>query len=185
MESASIFDTEPDARWNYIVNDVLRDKKSGWMHNYFADYNRTSWDVGVALSRSGIAEATETIESNTKLVTTIEETIAKSRLLPTDANFKAISKKEKAELDRQYAAAMDLINENRRTLHMLIDRLDEQTWQQYVEMQSSRNLRILRNRFQLDGNIDYLKRGITWTLKRQYALLGKAFVDEEPSISAW
>jgi len=185
MDSASILNTEPQAQWNYIVNDVLRDKKSGWMHNYFSDYNRTSWDVGVALSRSGIAEANEAIETNTNLVATIESAIAKSRLPPTDAKYKALSKKEKAELDRQYAGAMDSINENRRTLIILADRLEEQIWQQYVEMYSSRNLRILRNRFQLDGNIDYLKRGVTWTLKRQYDLLGKTIVEETPSNSAW
>jgi len=66
--------------------------------------------------------------------------------------------------------------------------LEEYKWFQFIEKNQTRNLRIIRNKFIIDNDLDYLKKGVSWICSYSERLRGnkvdESYVPKE-DISAW
>lgn len=153
--------TEPDNKYNYIVSDILRDKKSGWSLKYYED-NRTSWDPAVGRTRSTIARCNSSIISNQALLEKQTKDLELSRLPKDHKDYKPLTKQEKKHMDAAYVIATDEINSDKQTLRVMEPYLEDALWSQFVESRTTQFMRYIRNKFMIDGDLDFLKRGVTW-----------------------
>lgn len=163
--------TEALPQYENIVDDILRDKAYHWRLNYYADYAKTTWDLTVCKGALRIKELEASLKANKLLLESCETKIRRSRLDPTDTNYLKISKKELQAVDLAYATATDEIGEDSKELEELQPKQQENIWNQYVERRTDATLRNLRNRFQIDGNEDFMRRGVTWAMTYCYKLL--------------
>lgn len=177
-------ETTPDVRWENTVADLLRDIRT---LSYFAEDGKTSWDPQVARSRTAIAEHNQGLKINRDLVQEAEEKIARSRLDPKQEGYLVLSKKERSDLDRQYALSTDAITEHKSELAILEPLVEKMLWSQYVERRTDNTLRYLRNKFMNDRDEDFLRRGVTWAYTYKYKLLELELpkLKLEPNLSAW
>jgi len=153
--------TEPDNRYDYIVADILRDKKSGWSLKYYED-NKTSWDPTVGRTRRTIARCISSINSNQALLDKQTKDLELSRLPKEHKDYKPITKQEKKHMDSAYVIATDEINSDKQTLRAMEPYLEDALWSQFVESRTTQFMRYIRNKFMLDGDLNFLKRGVTW-----------------------
>jgi hypothetical protein len=178
--------TAPMPQYEYVVKDILRDKAYDWRPNYYADYAKTSWDLAVCRAAIRIKELEAGLKANKELLASSQTKIQRSRLEPTDKNYLKISKKEHQAIDLAYATATDEIGEQTQELEELLPKQDEQLWKQSIERRTGMTLRQLRNKFQIDGDEDFMRRGVTWALSYSYKQLGLAQPEYKPDLlSAW
>lgn len=181
-----VVETEPLPQYEHVVKDILRDKAYGWRLNYYADFAKTSWDLPVCRTSMRIRQLETGLKTNKELLVTSEDKIRRSRLDPTDANYLKISKKDLLALNLAYATATDEIVEQTQELEELLPLKEEQLWKQYIEKRTGQTLRQLRNKFQIDGNEDFMRRGVTWAWVYCYKHLGLAQPEYKPDLmSAW
>jgi hypothetical protein len=181
-----VLGTESDKRYEHVVDDILRDKAYGWSLNYYSDSAKTSWDVAVGRTALRIVKLEEGVAYNKTLLAASEDKIKRSRLEPNDANYLKISKVALQAVDQAYATATDEIGEMTKELEELRPLQEEQIWKQYVEKRTGATLRQLRNKFQIDGDVDFMRRGVTWAWAYCYKLLRVEPPEyKEDTTSAW
>lgn len=176
---------EPDARFEYIVKDILRDKASGWVYNYYAN-STSQWHERVIKHKMEIASMQQVIKKNNKTLATFDLQIQNSKLDPKDLNYKPLKKGEFEKIDATYT---DLAKENIYLADDIKAETKEHTTYSYLDYicsMTNKNMYALRNKFQIDGDLDYLRKGVTLSLVQQYRHLGKSLPPLiTPSFSYW
>jgi hypothetical protein len=176
---------QPDQRFEHIVRDILRDKQSQWSHNYYS--NPTSqWQTHVSKHRANIVLMQQTINKNVRTLKELDLQIARSNLDPKHPEYKPLKKDEFEKIDTTFTELAKI------NIYLADDMKDEQkeldkyTYLDYVYSRTNKNMYALRNKFQIDGDINYLRKGITFTFLQQYADLNKPLpAPAKPSLSCW
>jgi DNA-directed RNA polymerase beta' subunit len=176
---------EPDQRFEYIVRDILRDKESRWSHNYYA--NPTSqWHAKVIKHATSVRSMQEVINKNLKVLAELDLQIKKSKLDPKNPEYQPLKKGEFEKIDASFT---ELAKAN---IYLADDikaeqkDLDKYSYLDYIYSRTNKNMYALRNRFQIDGNLDNLRKGITFTFLQQYADLNMPLPElPKPSFSCW
>jgi len=175
----------PDAAYDFTVRDIIRDKLQEGKLNYYDD-NRTTWDVIVAKTQLKLRQYRNDIDTNTKMLQQIATDTANSRLPTTDKNYKKIVKAQQQIMDQNYATAIDSINDDTSTIKREQLLLQDYLWNQHLEASINRMMRYLRNKFIKDGDIDFLRRGVTWTRNHEKQFVGYVKPEEkEESYTAY
>jgi len=174
-----------DAAYDFTVRDIIRDKLQEGKLNYYDD-NRTTWDVIVAKTQLKLRQYRNDIDTNTKMLQQIATDTANSRLPTTDKNYKKIVKAQQQIMDQNYATAIDSINDDTSTIKREQLLLQDYLWNQHLEASINRMMRYLRNKFIKDGDIDFLRRGVTWTRNHEKQFVGYVKPEEkEESYTAY
>lgn len=184
--------TEPDNIYSHIITDILRDKQSGWSLKYYED-NRTSWDPVVGLTRDTIARCNSSIISNQCLLDKQAKDLELSRLAKDHKDYKLLTKQEKKHMDSAYVIAIDEINSDKQTLRVMEPYLEDALWSQFVESRTTQFMRYIRNKFMHDGDLNFLKRGVTWVnnyAKNQRdpnssATVAATLISNDDNMTAW
>lgn len=202
--------TEPDAKHEHVVNDILRDKASSWALNYFRE---AASSVDVALARAVAGMDRDALEADSvtlrKSLATMEghgecdqekkaaveemrhrlDTLKREIEYAQDKGVQEKKRKEADELRTSIATMRKEMEDGRTTeIRRLNGRLEKNrqemqrltgivgtttypSWsaavlalsnQQNKENHRRRHIQHLRNKFKEDGDLDYLRRGVTW-----------------------
>lgn len=176
---------EPDQRFEYIVKDILRDKHSNWSYNYYSN-PISQWHSYVIKHNMSIVSMQQAISINNKVLAELDLQISKSKLDPKNPGYKALKKDELEKIDATYT---ELAKAN---IHLYDDIKDETVelnkyrYLDYVCSRTNKNIYTLRNKFQIDGDLDCLRKGITFTFLQQYADLNESLPPlPSQSFSCW
>jgi len=169
--------TEPISSYEETVENILRDKAYRWSLDYYKETEKTSVDLAldramIPLRRMAVALASAKTakETATKVHKEAKETL-------TISNMK-LSAQKKAE--QEYEAAEKVLDDAERLeafLEYELQVLEESEelhilkLKQFVERFRARSFRNLRNRLQKDGDVDYMRRAVTWTFQYTEGLL--------------
>ena len=175
---------EPDNRYESTVQDIYRDMNSNWNLNYYLE-SSTTWDFDVAKTKMEIQTCMDAVKTNESLLQKCKDQLAGSRLEPTDKNYIKLNNKQKEDISSKYATAIDIINESNRQMETLKPLLKEQAWKQHVEYVTSTNLRMLRNKYKIDYDDDFLRRGVTFTMANCYKMQDTEKPVQKEDTSAW
>ena len=175
-----IAETTPLPLYEYIARDIQRDRDYGWNLNYYKDWETTSYDVAVCRCEMAIREANKTIAHSNAVMDALSAEIKCAKLDPKDANYKKLGLKAMEAKQLGVAAALDEIAEAERIIRNENVNLDKYKWGQYVEKWRYRNLRGVRNAYQLNGDYEYVRRGVTWACSYADKLLGDQY--ESPPV---
>lgn len=174
----------PDPRFNYIVNDILRDKASRWSYNYYSN-PRSQWHGRVMKHTNTSLQIEQSIARNIKAIEVLDTQIANCKLDPKDPMYKPLKKDEFEKIDLKYT---ELVKSNiylKEDLKAETEQYDKYWHLDYIYSSTNKNMYALRNKFQLDGDLEYLKKGVTLTFLQQYARLEMSPPLESHSLSAW
>jgi len=176
---------EYDPRFEHIVRDILRDKESKWSHNYYAN-PLSHYYKDVIKYSSSVAAMQQTINKNNKTLRELDLQIKKSKLNSKDPDYKPLKKAELEKIDATYT---EVAKEN---IYLYDDlnndknELNKYTYLDYIYSRTNKNMYALRNKFQIDGDLNYLRKGITLTFLRQYTYLDLPLPElPKNSFSAW
>jgi len=176
---------EPDERFEYIVRDILRDKESQWSHNYYA-IPSSQWQLNIAEYKMSISSMQQVINKNLKTLTELDQQIARSKLDPKHPEFKGLKKDEFEKIDITFT---ELAKAN---IYLADDikaeakELDKYSYLDYIYSRTNKNIYALRNKFQIDGDLVDLRKGITFTFLKQYKDLDTPLpAPAKPSLSCW
>lgn len=153
--------TVPEEKYEHVVENILRDKDDKWCHDY---YNSTStmFDVPYATASLAVRKLKAAIKKCETALTDITRRIENSKLDPKHANYKTLTAKEIEELEAEYIEIY-----KKKCDHMIAlegDELQETKmgWKRYVEITRYKLLNYLRNKFMIDGDKDFMTRGVTY-----------------------
>ena len=176
---------EPDQRFEYIVRDILRDKESRWSHNYYAN-PISQWHFKLNKCATSVRSMQEVINKNLKTLAELDLQIKKSKLDPKNPEYQPLKKSEFEKIDATFT---ELAKAN---IYLADDikaeqkELDKYTYLDYIYSRTNKNVYALRNKFQIDADLNYLRKGITFTFLQQYADLNEPLPDlPKPSFSCW
>jgi hypothetical protein len=157
-----------------IVAEILRDKKSGWRYNYFKPDGHSTHDAQLNRMNTEKAACEANIKTNKGLIETLDKNIRCARLPPNDKDYKKAKPDMIANWDKQYVQAEeDIMVDTKRSIE-LEGLIHQWSWNRYLELGRERTLYRLRNKFMIDNDIEFLRKGVTWAseyeLKRRYKL---------------
>ena len=180
-----ISSVEPDVRYDYIIQDIIRDKNSSWSHDYYSNSSST-WTIKQAISQSEIDRLNSRINVLNGTMKKLDQQIANSKLNPNEKGFKSLSPADIERIDQGFKDAVYEIRECQGDLDSEKPKCEQFRFNAMVDSRRIVGLRDLRNRFVMDGDLDFLSRGVTWVHQRYYREIGGEPPDiKPPSGSAW
>lgn len=188
--NAMILATEPSDAYEPTVANILRDQKSGWNTDYYKNDTTTSYDV--ALAR---AEAMHQLLIKEAEMHVIQEKLSVREKEKTNSDWQAMNKKDDIEAMK---GSIDAIKREISALYLTVRDMEWPTsiqaaadivhtirYNRLLEQQRASGLQRLRNTFKEDGNLDYLRRGVTWTETYFARHMGLRPVETSTSACVW
>lgn len=173
-----------DSRFEPIVSDILRDKTSGWKHDYYGTPT-SPWQSYVDRTDLAIKRMQATMKSNTALIVKYSEQIRLANLPETHKDYVALQPKEK---NKMQSAINDMVTENAN----LLPEINSETliWDKYnqvneIFLDTARKMKYLCEKFRTDGDLESLRKGISLVYTQHYFLLDKPIPEQKVSGSAW
>jgi len=176
-----IEETKVDEQYNYIVDDILRDMEYNWRLEYYKDDGQNSYNISVYTTQSICKELENEIKADEDIIKKLDIDITQARLPKTDPNHIKATKSDIVKWDKQYVQAQENIYNNTKLIAEKKELLEKYIWNQYLEDRLRRSLRWLRGRFMFERNYEFLKKGVTWTLKYDKKLRRDTDVDQYKS----
>lgn len=177
--------TEIIPQYEFIVNDIIRDRDYGWSLDYFKGDGTTTYDVIIARTKMEINDCMKLIVDN-KLV------IDKTRDLIDNNNKETGKNKKKVidinELNKKIEEAIDNISELNNLIKKDEQLLKDYKWLQFVELNQEGHLRRIRNKFQIYGDLEYVRKGVSWICSYTEKLRGNLIdysIKPKEDTSAW
>jgi len=176
--------TPVDSRFETVVKDVLRDKASDWKHDYYGTPT-SPWQSYVNRADLTIRKMQATVRTNTALISNYSEQIRLAHLPETHKDYVPLKPKEKTKLQ---SAINDMVTENAN----LLPEISEETlaWEKYNELneiflETARKMKYLCEKFRTDGDLEFLRKGVTLVYTKHYFLLDKPIPEKKESATAW
>ena len=181
----------PDDAYDSIVDNIMRDRDSGWTLNYYKPTKNSTYDAEIARMNLEMNDLNTSVGINEKLIQKVDDNIkfasVVNKKIAVDRFNRATIKAEKgvetkwgedyAEPDvshkefkgdlvekwkSQRNTAEDEIRIDRRRIKEIQALLPKLEWNRYLELSLESNIQRLRNQYVIDYNEEFLRKGITW-----------------------
>ena len=157
----SVRQTEPNPKYEHVIENILRDKADGWKHDYYRETS-TSFDAHVGRAHAEVQRYKVVIKKWEIALEKIMSAIENSQLEASHPKFKKMSPKEVEELEKEYSEAYTIKCQQMVLLDGAEQVCQDLTWKQYTERKRLSLIQGLRNTFMMNADEDYLRRGVTW-----------------------
>ena len=181
----------PDDAYDSIVDNIMRDRDSGWTHNYYKPTKNSTYDAEIARMNQEMNDLNTDVAVNEKLIQKIDDNIKNASItnkkIAVDrfnrATIKAekgvetkwgedyaepdVSRKEfKGDLVEKWKSQRNTAENDMRIYRLRIKEIKELLpkleWNRYLELSLESNIQRLRNQYVIDYNEEFLRKGITW-----------------------
>jgi len=167
--------TTPNEKYEFIVQDILRDKKFGWIYNYYKCEATSSCDAEICRMNAEISSRSNNIVQNEKLLASIDTNLK-------EAPSKKLKKPQLEALDKQYVIAEEDIAYDKARIKDLSALLLKWQWNRHLELRTERAIQHCRNRFMRDYDEAFLRKGITMACSYNEKVRYKLIDDEYKSL---
>ena len=183
--------SKPDDAYDSIVDNIMRDRDSGWTHNYYKPTKNSTYDAEIARMNQEMNDLNTDVAVNEKLIQKIDDNIKNASItnkkIAVDrfnrATIKAekgvetkwgedyaepdVSRKEfKGDLVEKWKSQRNTAENDMRIYRLRIKEIKELLpkleWNRYLELSLESNIQRLRNQYVIDYNEEFLRKGITW-----------------------
>lgn len=177
-----------------VVNNILRDKESGWTADYYKSDGRSSLDPVIGRMQAEKKACDDAITENERLMCECDKNIQYARLPKTDPKYKKATPTEVSRWDKQYVQAQEDMMHGANESDYLGEQIEVWSWNRYIEMGRMNRLKGLRDKYKEDGDLEFLQKGVTWVCAnadhqsydlfiKEVELVGDGVTSE--SLSAW
>jgi hypothetical protein len=161
----SILQTVPNSKYAYIVNGILEDKSSMGMRDYYKNDGKSSYDPVIGRIQRDIKKCISNSKENRKIIETLITNITNSKRKPTDKEYKKATKANVEHWESECSKLQLAYVTYKSQVEFLTPLLDDCIFNQYLENSRRNTLKMLRDKFFMDGNKDYLEQGVTWAME--------------------
>uniref|UniRef100_A0A6C0ANE5 Uncharacterized protein n=1 Tax=viral metagenome TaxID=1070528 RepID=A0A6C0ANE5_9ZZZZ len=158
----AILETNPDPKYQYLVDEIISDKLSGGLKNMYKDFKKTSYDIIVAKYQSKFNILNDKMKENRKLMENTIKRIENSYKKPDEEGYEKISPKEVENLQKLFPKLQDEFVEYKSSSETFRIKLEDIIFNQYLESGKMLTMRYLRNKFIEDNDKLFLEKGVTW-----------------------
>jgi hypothetical protein len=167
LKNNNINSVMPIKRYDYIVEDILRDKKYNSSLDYYNNTTQaSSYDILIAKTKMKIDQIQSNIVDSKSYIDKSREVIEKNN-----------KKTDVKELNKKIEESMDQICELENCIKKTKQELKDYELFQYIELNEEAHLRNIRNKFMIDNNLEYLKKAVTWICSYSDRMRGEPFID--------
>ena len=175
-------------QYEFIVNDIIRDRDYGWSLDYFKGDGTTTYDVIIARTKMETNDYMKLIVDNKLIIDKTRDLIDNYNKETGKVKGKEKNKIDINELNKKIEEAIDNISEFNNLIKKNEVLLKEYKWLQFVELNQEGHLRRIRNRFQIYGDLEYVRRGVSWICSYSEKLRGNNIdysIKPKEDTSAW
>ena len=178
QELYSHIETLPyDDRFRETVDNILRDKESHWVLNY---YNNTQsiWKVKLVRLASALQEKREIFDRNKDILQKSQTQLKGPKPLPA---------KQRETLQFAINAAITQNTDLAVEIKRLLEEYNDTAFLEMMDRFTLCRIKEFRDKFQNDGDLNFLKKAITWTHLEYYKQCDKPLPELQQSLSssAW
>jgi len=167
-------EAEPCSLDNEVLKMILRDRQSRWSLDYWRNTESTVFDMALhraqkkledkgrilAFATQARKDAQAMYQSRHQTLTSI---ISEAKKQGTPAQIRAEKELETAEQELETAERAETFQEYDYAVQEENIDIHSLKIKQFVERYRNRSFRRLRNKLQRDGDVEYVRRSITWT----------------------
>ena len=152
------------SKYNFILEEILEDKRLGGAYDYYKD-TKTSYDPPIGRLQRDIKFYTLASEENRKLMDIAITNITNAKRDPKDEQHKKASKADMERWTSDCSKLQIAFVTYKSQLDVLQPQLDDCLFNRYIEESKRNTMKMLRDKFFMDGDKDYLAKGITWAME--------------------
>jgi len=181
-------------KYDDVVQNVLQDERSGWIADYYKCDGRSSFDPVIGRMAAEKKACDDAITENERLMGEWDKNIRCARLPKTHKDYKKATPAEVSRWDKQYVQAQEDVMHDARSSDYLGEQIELWSWNRYIEVGRMNRLKGLRDKYKGDGDLEFLRKGVTWActsaeansydlFNKEVELAGDGVTRE--SLSAW
>jgi hypothetical protein len=171
---SAIFQTLPNKKYEFLVDEVLGDKRARGTHDYYRDRS-SSYDPVIGRLQRDIKFYTDGCQENRDKMDALISNISRALKDPKDPEYKKASKEDLKRWESDCSKLQVTFVTYKGHLEVLQPKLDDCLFNRYIEDSKRSTMKMLRDKFFMDGDQDYLAKGITWAM--EYAEKHKVNLD--------
>jgi hypothetical protein len=161
----SILQTIPNSKYAYIVNGILEDKASMGIRDYYKNDGKTSYDPVIGRIQRDIQKCISNSKENRKTMETLITNISNSKRNPTDKDYKKATQAVVENWESECSKLQLAFVTYKSQVEFLNPLLDDCIFNQYLENSRRNTMKMLSDKFFMDGNKEYLEQGVTWAME--------------------
>lgn len=161
---SAICQTQPNKKYAFMVEEVLEDKRQFGAYDHYKN-GPTSYDPVVGRLQRDIQFYTLNCKENRNKIDCLITNISKAMKDPKDPEYKKASKAQIEQWESDCSKLQQAFVNYRAQLELLQPQLDDCLFNRYIEESRRSTMKMLRDKFFMDGDQDYLAKGITWAME--------------------
>lgn len=161
---SAICQTLPNKKYTFLVEEILEDKKSRGAYDHYKT-GTTSYDPVIGRLQRDIQFYTLSSKENRNTMDLLITNISKAMKDPKDPEYKKASKEDLTRWESECSRLQQAFVTYKGMLELLEPKLDDCLFNRYIEESKRSTMKMLRDKFFMDGDEDYLAKGITWAME--------------------
>jgi hypothetical protein len=162
--NSAICQTHPNNKYSYLVDEILEDKKARGVYDYYKD-DKSSYDPVIGRLQRDIHFYIVSSKENRDKIDSLITNISNALKDPKDPGYKKASKADIERWESDCSKLQVTFVTYKGQLEVLQPQLDDCLFNRYIEDSKRSTMKMLRDKFFMDGDEDYLAKGITWAME--------------------
>jgi len=161
---SAIYQTLPNKKYEFLVEEILEDKKARGAHDYYRD-GTSSYDPVIGRLQRDIKFYTDGCQENRDKMDSLISNISRALKDPKDPGYKKASKDDLTRWESDCSKLQMTFVTYKGNLEILQPQLDDCLFNRYIDDSRRNTMKMLRDKFFMDGDQHYLAKGITWAME--------------------
>jgi len=159
-----VTDIHTGESYNYLVREIMNDKKYGGSHNLYRADGANSHDPVIGRLVREKNKWDELIAKNRAAMDKVIASIEAAMKRPDEKGYRPARKGDMVRWQDESMKLQEEFVEFRENSAKLLPIIEEFQYNHYIEEVTRKNMRALRDKFFRDGDVVYLEKGVTWAM---------------------
>jgi hypothetical protein len=161
----AIYQTLPNKKYAYILEEVLEDKKHFGAYDHYKNDGKSSYDPVIGRLQRDIKFYTVSSRENREKMDSLINSVTKAMKDPKDKDYKKATKAQIEQWESDCSRLQQSFVTYKGLLEVLEPQLEDCLFNRYIEDSRRSTMKMLRDKFFMDGDEHYLAKGITWAME--------------------
>jgi hypothetical protein len=162
---SAICQTLPNKKYMFLIEEIKEDKKTMGAYDHYKNDGRSSYDPVIGRLQRDIHHYTLSSKENRNVIDALITNISKAMKDPKDPGYKKASKIDIERWESECSRLQQNFVIYKSQLEVLQPKLDDCLFNRYIEESKRSTMKMLRDKFFMDADEDYLAKGVTWAME--------------------
>jgi len=172
---SAITQTVANKKYSYLLDEIVEDKMARGVYDHYKNDTKTSYDPAIGRLQRDIQFYSLSSQENRRQIENLITNITNANKDPKDLGYKKASKEELKRWETDCSKLQLNFVSYKAQLDILQPKLDDCLFNRYIEESKRITMKMLRDKFFMDNDREYLAKGITWAM--EYAEKNRINID--------